>query len=223
MGTELMIQYSKVGWAKGGRRLQRASGQTKWLVRELTNGRPTLVMDNGVPLLVDFDINPEELKELLGHMTGKYRLHPADENGLEIQDAEIAIFDVKPIRTKNGEQEHMRQMFAQFVSFVESKDVLIADVTKSIIHSNRDLHTSNIEMLNTANTTINVATAIERPEIDLEAMAKYVAKDIKENKEEERQKQAPWHIQLLNGPFGKSLLTNLNTLVESRAKADKNK
>ena len=59
--------------------------------------------------------------------------------------------------------------------------------------------------IDTANMTINVANGIERPELDVEHIIDQVVEGVSSTKPE-REAQAPWFVQLLNGTFGQTLL-----------------
>ena len=203
--TSELAQYCAVGLGIDGQPIARVPGQSGWQVRDATGpGRPSLTMGaNGAPGVVPFDATHAQLRRLVGNRFCILRLHPIDENGQLIDEAPPAQVTLDEVSDTSNSQE-MLEMCRTLISFIESKDVLINQMSTALIQTNQNIHHDTADILRATTTMINVASGVERPELNIDLIADKVADRLEE--EDEPSSRTPWFVQLLNGDWGKSML-----------------
>ena len=176
-----------------------------------------------------------ELQRALDDWKGCVRLYAYDEDGEEMDDAPIAVVYLEPDPLGPEQPHWMRldrvfDMCERLMGSIETKDMIMGQVTKNLLESHHDLQSGAADLLRTATTTINVATGIERPELDMDAMCERLAKSV-EDKARERN-DAPWFVQLADTQLGKSIAEMVTSFVQGiasmhdksvKSKSDKSK
>lgn len=220
MSTALQTYQNGIRIDAQGREIGPIEGQFGWYVRKDSGGRPSIVMKDGAPATLPPNATRSELQRLVNGWNGPVRLYAYDEDGEEIEDAPVAVVYLDP-NPLDVEQPHWMRldrvfdMCERLMGSIETKDMIMGQVTKNLLESHKDLQTGAADLLRTATTTINVATGIERPELDMEAMCERLAKSV-ENKAQERSR-APWFVQLADTQLGKSVAEMVTGFVQNIA------
>lgn len=221
-GVPNLIKQHPLAVDAYGNMLDIADGQTGYLVRRLTGGRPGIEYYLGMPLVVSINATRDEVIEKI-KKPGVMRLYPVSEDGEEIPGAPVAVLEVSPDEVYHGvDAPHWMRLDRVFdaldrsMTAMEAKDMIIGEVTKSLLENNTALQNGAVRLLDTANTTITVANGIERPDLDIDHIITRVVEEVTSSKEEEPNKQ-PWFVQLLNGSFGQSLVSIANNVTGRKA------
>ena len=199
--TTAITQYCSLGWGKSGKQLPRAPSQTGWLIRDATAGGRHAHIKNefGEPLIVAYDITTEQFREALHGRYGCMAALPTDQDGQVIPGAPIAYMRIE--RPAVDQYEHMLELFGKFISFVESKDVLITNMASAVIESNRAIHTDTSDLMRAATSMLDVSSGMQRPDLDVDMLSDRVAEKL-EKPENGSRKRGPWIVELLNGEWG---------------------
>lgn len=176
-----------------------------WLIRRRTLGRPSGVSYEGSPAIVGRCAEVRDVRTMTGDRPGWYLLYQLDKDGEEIEDAEFAeVFIEEPYNHgRYGaaiNPDRVFDMYDRLMSNLESKDMMMTEITKALIHSQRELQAGAVELMQTANATVNVASGIDRPELDMDTMCQRFADTLDERNKKEA--DMPWFAHVLNGPIG---------------------
>lgn len=207
METEALAQYCQLGVGANGQPLARAPGQFGWQVRDATGaGRPSLTTtQDGDPGIVPYNASRAHLRHLLGDGFRIARLVPIDEDGQVIDGAPVAQLLLEEERRAPDVSEHALEFCRTFISFIESKDMLINKISTSLVETNQNIHHDSAELVRATSTMINVVSGVERPELNTDDISRKVADKLRES-EAANSTPSPWFVQLLNGEWGKSML-----------------
>ena len=116
----------------------------------------------------------------------------------------------------------MRRSYATWgYSFIESKDVLINQMSMALIQTNQNIHGDTAEILRATTSMINVVSGVERPELNIDLICDTIAERLQEK--DEPPPQAPWFVQLLNGEWGKSVIGMAREVALGLSMAHQNK
>ena len=217
MQTALTTQRYPLAVDEFGNLLDIAEGQAGYLVRRQSGGRPGIEYYLGTPLIVHLNATRQDVIDKV-KKAGTLRLYPVNEDGDEIHGAPVAILEITPEEVGQGaDVPHWMRLDRVFdaldrsMTAMESKDVLLGQITRSLIENNTALHEGAVRLLDTANTTINVANGIERPELDIDGLSRKMVSEVQSARGEHAGRD-PWFVMLLNGEWGKGMLEFANNL-----------
>jgi len=196
-------------------------GQVAYLVRRRTGTKACTVLDGtGDPLTLQISTRRQHFIECIGRRPGSYLLYAIDDEGEEIEGAPVVHVDITPEEVGIlQESPHWMRLDRVFdalersMSAMESKDLLVTQITQSLISSNEALHTNAANLLGTANDTFNVLNGIGRPELDTAALSEAISEKVREKEAEAS--QSPWFVQLLNGQWGQTMMTFANDVAKA--------
>lgn len=221
MTLALQKRGPELAYDQYGEPIDIIDGQAGWLVRVATVGRPKSRKDeDGNPLIVGLYTTRAALQRQLPGVAGRVRLTAVDEWGNEIPGTPVAVIDLEPVESEPEHAHWMRldrvfDLCDRFIGTIETKDMILSQVTKALIESHTELQNGAAELLRTATTTINVATGIERPELDVQGMCEQLAKSIEEKTPD--RSRAPWFVQLADTQLGKSVAELVTGFVQGLA------
>ena len=196
-------------------------GQTGYLVRRVSGGRPGVVNHLDEPLIIRLHMSRQDVIERL-EKPGIHRLYPVDEFGDEIPGAPIAVLEITAeelgLATEGPQWMRLDRVFEvveRTITAMESKDVIFGQVAKSLLEANTELQAGAVRLLDTANNTILVASGMERPELDIDGIADRMVRLV-QSSEPKQPSRDPWFVQLLNGEWGQRMVDLVNGLGNRR-------
>ena len=208
-----------------------------WKVRIFTGkpGRPPGVYGEHGILHLGLDANVMDLRRAVQNKPGSYRLYPVDSAGKELAPIgcmEIVASD-EPEETAldlvaaegPATTAAMRELVVlcnKMVASRDSHDALLANVLSTLVSTTATIQRSTAAVLNAASTTIKVANGVESLErqeppdpLDVNELSQQLADALTpaaSNKEDSKP-TTPWFIQLLNGPVGMAIMSNVNSFL----------
>jgi hypothetical protein len=194
-----------------------------WAVKRITGGRPSLIKRDGQPVLLDLYASFEELEEAVDFRAGLYRLYQVDDDVKEVA-GKVAYVEVRSqaFGVENLSQgDRAFELAERLAQANEHKDLILADITKSLIATQAELQRGAASLLNAANETIKVANgvdALERePHVDVEELSERLTVAL--GLDEQSPDDTPWFVELLKGPVGVGLMQFANTFLRTVAEA----
>lgn len=195
----------------------------------LTGGRPLLMRhEDGSEKLVPLDATHAEFEQLMNYGDGLYRLIMIDLDENPVRGptayAEIGrgVFADQP---RSEESDRMMRLCERIAQSNEQKDVLVADMNRTLMQTHVQLQQGAVALLEAASGTIRVANGIEAierhpPVLDVDALSESVIEALDARRPEKPvQPPAHWVVQVLHGPVGMAALKLVNDFAETVKRA----
>ena len=201
--TTAITQYCPLGYDSEGQRLARAPDQHGWAMFDASAGVGRYVHirnpETGRQLILPYDVTFQQAKQAMGDRHGHIIMRPTDHEGLIIEGAEEAVLNIA--RPPRDQHEQLVELFGTFVSFIESKDVLITKLATSIVENNRAMHADTSDLMRAATGMLDVSSGMQRPDLDIDTLSDKVAEKL-EKPDSKPHKRGSWIVELLNGEWG---------------------
>jgi hypothetical protein len=232
MGTTTLVRngFPPLAWDRHDQQFEPPDGSLKWKVRRVTGGRPVAMRRDGKPVLVELYASMEEFEEEIDWQDGVYRLYPVDEHHNEIPHGQTAHVVISPPEGDTTKQDYLSRIDRSFdvvdrlIASHEHKDVLLSDITKTLVRTQTDLQRGAGELLGAATTTIRVANGVEglerqpAPDMKVDEFKDMVAAMLEEQKKPESS-GPPWFVQIINGPVGMAAIQFVQNFARGMAQA----
>lgn len=178
--------------------------------------------------MLELHASREQFEEAVNYAPGVYRLYAIDGDLREISGP-VAHIEIEPPFIDSAPQEYLTRldrafdMMGRLIESHEHKDLMLADITKTLITSHTELQRGARDLLAEATQTIRVASgveAVERPApvIDVAELGNQVAETMRQGKPQQPTQPPIW-MQLLNGPWGLAALQFVQTFAQSAYEA----
>ena len=218
-----MLEYMKLAVDRRGVRFLTEPEAIEWQVELVTNGPSVPATRRGVIVRVPIDASPEDIEEQVGHAPGWYCLRQVAKDG-SVLDARCGYIEIRGVNLGLDMQryglEEALALCKQMAQANAAKDELVADMTKTLLHTHVQLQLGAVRMLEAASTTIGVATGIEaieheQPVIDISEMTAHILEAIDDKRKDEPTPEArPSFIEVfLTSDTGQQLTTMVNKML----------
>jgi len=223
MSEELVTVSYPLAYDQAGDPI-RCDGICYWRVKRLTGGCPALVRIKGTshPVLLDASANMDEFGEAVGWQPGPYILEPLDEEE-NILGGRVAYVFLSP-RNAGGQGSsdgRLYDLVDRLVEQQQSNTVVLGDMLRTLTGSIVEMQRGSTNLLNAANTTIQVANGVEAlerepaPYVDTEDLAERLTDSFKAASKGDA--KSPW-TQLI--PVGLQFLQGLTKPIIERQLAE---